>query len=169
MLGNFIFWVAAAVAISMAIVVVTAKNSMHGVIALVANFVMLGVLFLLLHAEFLALVEILVYAGAVMVLFLFVVTLLFAGTKPPEEGRGRNLRGQTVSAILLGGGILALVVFALAVKTTIGPTTNAPNNFGSIFAFGQALFTTYLLPFELTALVLLVAVIGVVFLARERN
>lgn len=168
-MANLIFWIAAAVAVVMAVTVVAANKPMHAVVALVANFVMLGVLFLLLHAEFLAIIEVLVYAGAVMVLFLFVVALLLTGTEAPKEGRSDNLPGQIPLALIVGGAVLALAVFAVAVGTSLGHGAAVATGFGSITAFAQSLFTTYLLPFELTAVVLLVAVVGVVFLARERR
>lgn len=169
MLANVIFWIAAVIAVAMAVTVVAAKRPMHAVVALVANFVMLGVLFLLLHAEFLAIIEVIVYAGAVVVLFLFVVALLLTGVSAPREDEGPKLPAQTSLAIILGAAILCLAGFAVAINLTLGPTPGVPEAFGSITLFGEELFTTYLLPFELTALVLLVAVIGVVFLARERH
>jgi NADH-quinone oxidoreductase subunit J len=167
-MANLIAVLAAVLCLFMGVVVVSAKNPMHGVIALVANFVGLGVLFLLLHAEFLAVIEVIVYAGAVMVLFLFVVALLMAGTRSPQEARSKTLPGQVALAIAVVGVFAALVVFALAVHTVLAAPPPPTTSFGSISNFGTALFTTYLLPFELTALVLLAAVIGVVFLARER-
>ncbi|MHB1841967.1 MAG: NADH-quinone oxidoreductase subunit J family protein [Sulfobacillus sp.] len=167
-MANLIAILAGVLCLFMGVVVISAKNPMHAVIALVANFVGLGVLFLLLHAEFLAVIEVIVYAGAVMVLFLFVVALLMAGTRAPQESRGKNLPGQVPLALAATGVFAALVVFALAVRTVLVAPPPSTTDFGSITNFGRALFTTYLLPFELTALVLLAAVIGVVFLARER-
>jgi len=166
--ANLIFWIAAVVAVAMALGVVTAKKPMHAVVALVVVFVMLGTLFLLLHAEFLAIVEVLIYAGAVVVLFLFVVALLLTGTGVPQ-GRRDTLAGQVPWAIILGAAVLSLAVLGVAIGTTLGPAAHVTSGFGGIAAFATALFTTYLLPFELTAVVLLVAVIGVVFLARERR
>lgn len=166
---SLLFWVAGALAVIFAFTVVLAKNPVHSAIALVANFVMLAVEFMLLHAEFIAIVEVLVYAGAVMVLFLFVVTLLMASTKQPEEeGRGR-LRMQRLFAGVLAAALVLVagdVVLNLAHLPGARVATSA---FGSISAFGSALFTRYLLPFELTALVLLVAVIGVVVLGRDHG
>jgi NADH-quinone oxidoreductase subunit J len=166
-LTQVVFWVAAVWVVAMSIIVVAARNPVHSAVALVANMVGLGALFLLLHAEFLAVVEILVYAGAVMVLFLFVVTLLMAGTKPPAEGRGQNLPGQVPVAVGLAAVLLALAAWTVAQGR--GPVANVANAFGSIASFGLALFTKYLLPFELTALVLLVAIVGVVVLGRDTH
>ena len=143
-MANLIAVLAAVLCLFMGVVVVSAKNPMHGVIALVANFVGLGVL------------------------FLFVVALLMAGTRSPQEARSKTLPGQVALAIAVVGVFAALVVFALAVHTVLAAPPPPTTSFGSISNFGTALFTTYLLPFELTALVLLAAVIGVVFLARER-
>ncbi len=168
-MANLIAILAAALCLVMGVVVISARNPMHGVIALVANFLGLGVLFLLLHGEFVALIEVIVYAGAVMVLFLFVVTLLMAGTEPPKEGAGKNLPGQLLWAIVVIGALTALIGFVLAVRTVLTQPPPSTQAFGSITDFGRSLLTTYMLPFELTALVLLAAVIGVVFLARERS
>lgn len=168
MLVEVVFWLAAVWTVVMSIIVISARNPVHSAVALVADFVGLGVLFLLLHAEFLAVVEILVYAGAVMVLFLFVITLLMAGTKPPPEGRGENLPWQAPVAGVLAAALLAFLLYLITGRHwTPGP--RIAEAFGSIAQFGVALFTRYLLPFELTALVLLVAIIGVVVLVREHR
>ena len=164
-----IFWIAAVWTVLTSLVVVSAKNPVHSAVALVADFVGLGVLFLLLHAEFLAVVEILVYAGAVMVLFLFVITLLMAGTRPPAEGRGENLPGQLPVAVALAVVFLGVVVYLLTGPRWLSVGAHIAQGFGSIASFGLALFTRYLLPFELTALVLLVAIVGVVVLVREHR
>lgn len=167
---GFIFWIAALVALAGAVGVVASKNPVHSALALVLNLGALGVLFLLLHAEFMAVVEILVYAGAVMVLFLFVITLLMAGTKPPPDDGRLRLGSQMLLAGILGLAIFVLVAHVLLgnarVNELVGPNAGS---FGSIAQFGTALFTKYLLPFELTAVVLLVAVIGVVVLGREQS
>ena len=170
MLSTVIFWLAAAVALVGAGGVLLSRNPVHSALSLVLNLAALGVLFLLLHAEFLAVVEILVYAGAVMVLFLFVVTLLMAGTKTPKEEHRFRLAYQFLLA-----GLFGLILFALVAHVMVGggglTGVASPNagSFGTIAAFGTALFTKYLLPFELTAVVLLVAVIGVIVLGREHS
>ncbi|MDA8346420.1 MAG: NADH-quinone oxidoreductase subunit J [Thermaerobacter sp.] len=170
MLSSVVFWLAAAVAIVGAGGVLLARNPVHSALSLVVNLAALGVLFLLLHAEFLAVVEILVYAGAVMVLFLFVVTLLMAGTKTPKEEHRFRLAYQFLLAGLFGFILLVLVAHVMLgadwISSLAGPNVGS---FGSIAAFGTALFTQYLLPFELTAVVLLVAVIGVIVLGREHG
>jgi len=170
MLSTVVFWIAAALAVAGAIGVVVTENPVHTALSLVLTMLALGVLFLLLHAEFLAVVEVLVYAGAVMVLFLFVVTLLMAGVKPPKEEHRLRLAYQTLIAGLFGLILFVLVLHGMAsagwMSTLAGPSAGT---FGTIAAFGTALFTQYLLPFELTAVVLLIAVIGVVVLAREQS
>ncbi len=170
MLSTVVFWIAAVLAVVGAVGVVSTRNPVHTALSLVLTMLSLGVLFLLLHAEFLAVVEVLVYAGAVMVLFLFVVTLLMAGVKPPKEERHLRLAYQTLIA-----GLFGLILFVLVLHSIVGAgwvgTLAGPQggSFGSIASFGTALFTRYLLPFELTAVVLLVAVIGVVVLGREQE
>jgi NADH-quinone oxidoreductase subunit J len=162
-----IFWIAAVWTVLTSLAVISARNPVHSAVALVADFVGLGVLFL--HAEFLAVVEILVYAGAVMVLFLFVITLLMAGTRPPAEGRGTNLPGQAPVAVALAVVLLGFVVYLVTGPRWLSAGARVSQGFGSIASFGLALFTRYLLPFELTALVLLVAIVGVVVLVREHR
>ncbi len=170
MLSTVVFWLAAALAIVGAVGVLLTKNPVHSALSLVLNLSALGVLFLLLHAEFLAVVEILVYAGAVMVLFLFVVTLLMAGTKTPKEDERLRLANQFLIAGLFGLILLGLVLHAMFGTDWMGGlAATSAGSFGSIAAFGIALFTQYLLPFELTAVVLLVAVIGVIVLGREHG
>lgn len=144
--------------------VVLARKPVHGVIAMLLNFLGLAVLYLTLQAEFLAVVQIIVYAGAVMVLFLFVVALLTAQAKTPEVKPSR-LRGQG----WLAGGVaflllVALVPLGMAVAGEAGPWED---DFGGVVRFGQELLTTHLLAFEALALVLMVAVIGVVILVGQ--
>lgn len=167
---GIVFWIAAVVALGAALGVVASRNPVHSAVALVLNLGALGVLFLLLHAEFLAVVEVLVYAGAVMVLFLFVITLLMAGTNAPHEVGRTRLAGQALIASILGLGIFVLVAHVLLGSARTNQLVGAhAGAFGSIAMFGDALFKQYLLPFELTAVVLLIAVIGVVVLGREQH
>lgn len=169
---SIIFWLAAVAAVLLGIGVITARHPVHSAIALVGNLISLAVLFLLLQAEFLAIVEVLVYAGAVMVLFLFVITLLTSGKASIRETirAQEGLQFQLPSSIGLGILFLALVAVAFLKRLPIGAApANVPAGFGSIGQFGSVLFTQYLLPFEATAVLLLIAVIGVVVLGRQHG
>lgn len=164
-----LFWVAGIVAVLAAIGVVASRTAVHSVIALIVNFVALAALYLSLDAEFLALIQVIIYAGAILILFLFVVALLSVRKEAKETGSDRLL-GQRE----LGYGAAALVgIFLIAAiaRSGLAPTgaDALPGGFGSASAFGRELLTTHLLPFELTAFVLMVAVVGVIVLVGRRQ
>jgi NADH-quinone oxidoreductase subunit J len=165
------FWVLAAILVASAVWTVAASKPVYSVVALLLNFAALAVLYLTLSAEFLAVIQIIVYSGAILVLFVFVIALLSSGVAPFATGPNR------VPKIWLPGGIVvaaafAFVAYAIAhAPRTIPPASGAVGNpgvFGSVADFGKALFTVQLLPFEVTALVLMVAVIGVITLGGEQ-
>lgn len=163
---TFLFIAAAALAIAGAVMVCVAKNPVHNVLALVTNFLGLALLYLTLHAEFLAVIQIIIYAGAVMVLFLFVIALLTAGTKPVENAK-ETLPYQAAAAVAVGFILVALLgVRAVPARVPV-PAVFA--NFGSVAEFGKQLLTTNLFAFELTAFVLMVAVVGVVILVGRSD
>ena len=156
--------------IASAIFTVTAKKPVYSVIGLLANFIALAITYLTLHAEFLAVIQIVVYSGAILILFVFVIALLSSGTKPFEAGPNRMPRA-VVPAVLFG--LVGFAAIAIAISRTlftpatiVGATGDA-GVFGSVADFGTALFTVNLLPFEVTAFVLMVAIIGVVLLAGD--
>jgi NADH-quinone oxidoreductase subunit J len=156
--------------IGSAVFVVTAKKPVYSVVGLLLNFVALAITYLTLHAEFLAVIQIVVYSGAILILFVFVIALLSSGTKPFEAGPNRMPRA-VIPAVIFGAiGFIAIVVAisgaVFAPASIIGATGDA-NVFGSVGDFGVALFTHNLLPFEVTAFVLMVAIIGVVLLAGD--
>ncbi|TAM61069.1 NADH-quinone oxidoreductase subunit J [bacterium] len=181
-----VFAILAVALIASAIGVISARNPVHSVVALLANFAALAVLYLTLSGEFLAMIQIIVYSGAILILFIFVIALLGAGTSIEAPGPNRltklTLPALIVGALALvalgygllraqipsGGGMLGAATVLPVSRGEIPAVTITPGAegaFGSVADFGRALFTTYLLPFELTAFVLLVAVIGVVVLA----
>ena len=164
------FVILSLVMIASAVFVVTAKKPVYSVVGLLLNFVALAITYLTLHAEFLAVIQIVVYSGAILILFVFVIALLSSGTKPFDVGPNRMPHVLIPAAIF---GVIGLV----AIIITIAHSTFAPNViagatgdadvFGSVGDFGVALFTHNLLPFEVTAFVLMVAIIGVVLLAGD--
>ena len=171
------FWILGAIIIASAIWTVTAKKPVYSVVGLLANFAALAVLYLSLNAEFLAVMQIIVYSGAILVLFVFVIALLSSGVAPFSAGPNR-LPKIAVPAIGLAFVSIGFLAYALSHSMTANatfPTTGATLGpvgtagvFGSVADFGKALFTTQLLPFEVTALILMVAVIGVVLLAGDQ-
>jgi len=169
----------AVLAVASAVFVVSAKKPVYSVIGLLANFGFLALLFLTLSAEFLALVQIIIYSGAILMLFVFVIALLSSGVAPFSVGPNRLPRVLYPVAVFgffaLGGLLLVIIVThphivqtAATTTSSAGPTGDA-GVFGSVADFGKGLFTTYLLPFEATAFILMIAVIGVVSLAGDAD
>jgi NADH-quinone oxidoreductase subunit J len=170
-----VFGVTAFLVLASAVMVVLNRHPIYSALYLVLTFVGLSVFYLQLQAPFLAAVQVIVYAGAIMVLFLFVIMLL--GEDKPLPGEGR-LGLQAPLGILLALGLVAEIVYLLVNRshaapvkpadtvTVIGSTQPVP--FGSVGAIGNTLFTQYLFAFEATSVVLLIAMIGVVVLAKRR-
>jgi NADH-quinone oxidoreductase subunit J len=165
------FWLLAAILIASAVWTIAAKKAVYSVVALLLNFATLAVLYVTLSAEFLAVIQIIVYSGAILVLFVFVIALLGSGVAPFATGPNR------LPKIWLPAGVFTLaafgfLIYALSnVKLATPAATGAVGSadvFGSVGDFGKALFTVQLLPFEVTALVLMVAVIGVITLGGEQ-
>jgi NADH:ubiquinone oxidoreductase subunit 6 (subunit J) len=162
------FFLAAFGALGGALGVVILRNPFYSVLALVAHLLSLGVLFLLLHAEFLAAAQVVVYAGAVMVLYVFVVAYV-GGVEEPlgSERRGLRLLGPLFAAMLLVELVLAVVGTGLAAVDTRGADVTA--GFGSPAEIGRLLLERYLLTFEAASFLLLVAAVGAVVLAGRRR
>jgi NADH-quinone oxidoreductase subunit J len=165
-----IFFIAAAVTLLGAVGVVSFRQPMRSVLSLVVVMMGLAVLFLLLSAQFVFVVQIIVYAGAVMVLFLFVIALL----GPAKEIAKGKLRFQSWLAALF-----ILVLLGLMWTMLQGITYRQPDAargalspdlsiFGTVQSIAVGLFTNYLYPFELTSLLLLTAAIGAIYLSRKR-
>jgi NADH-quinone oxidoreductase subunit J len=160
------FYYMAAVSIASALLAVTRKNPVHSMLWVLALFLHVAGIFLLLGAEFLAAVQVIVYAGAILIFYLFVVMLL---DLPNEEARPR-FGAYWPLAAAIGLGFSALGWLA---RTGTGPasvSTDAVKNqpSGSVSAIGIALFGPFALPFEIASLLLLAAIIGTVVLARRR-
>jgi NADH-quinone oxidoreductase subunit J len=139
------------------------------------NFIALAAMYLTLQAEFLAVMQIVVYSGAILILFVFVIALLSSGVKPFNVGpdRAPRILIPAIAAAVLS--LAGITVAALRTPVTVVQTTTTngaageANAFGSVANFGAALFTTHLLPFEITAFILMVAVIGVVLIAGDEG
>jgi NADH-quinone oxidoreductase subunit J len=161
-MSPYFFYLFAAVLIFAGLSVVLAKNPLYNVLSLVVAIFSLSCLFVLLDAYFVGMILLLVYAGAVLVFFLFVVMCLNLNTvtlTSQQQGRFRLL-GSLV-------GVLFLTSFYFATKSFIKAQTMDPSSLrGTIENIGQILFTDYLLPFELTSLLLLIAIFGIVSLAQ---
>ena len=165
---KILFWVMAPVALGSGIAMLLARNAVHSALLLVLNFFTLAVFYVLLDAHFLAAVQVIVYAGAIMVLFLFVIMLL--GVDRRETLR-EPIRFQRPLALVLGIGFVGIAVFTI--HSTLGGNTfkgltdaNAP---GNTQALGRLLFTRYSFPFEVASVLLIVAAIGAMVLGRRRE
>jgi NADH-quinone oxidoreductase subunit J len=165
----FVFIVSALAVLIGAVGVVTSRNPVHAALMLVMTLFGIAILFVAQQANFLAVVQVIVYAGAIVVLFLFVIMLL--GVDQAENLETEPLAGQRPAAVIVG--ILALLELFLLARTqwlagrpsVVGPATGGPEP--NVNRLANALFTRYLLPFEATSVLLVIAVIGAVVLARR--
>lgn len=166
--GIIIFLIVGIIAVVAALGMLLSQNAVHAALYLILNFACVAVFYLLLNAPFLAMVQITVYAGAIMVLFLFVIMLLGAERVPLTS----TLRWQVPLGV-----VLAVILLGTAAFAVIGGGMNlAPQElasraetFGGPFNVGEVLFESYLFPFELTSVLLLVAMIGAVVLTKDEK
>jgi len=160
-----LFILFAGLAIGCAISMVAQRNPLYSAISLIGVFVGLACLYVMLAAPFIAAVQVIVYAGAIMVLVVFVIMLL---NVEEEERRPLRLRALMPIAVVLAAILFAEAAFIIFfVHTSPGtPTTNV-SDIGLTSSIGAGLFTSYLLPFEITSLLLLMAIVGAITLARR--
>jgi NADH-quinone oxidoreductase subunit J len=164
--GVIIFGVLALVAIASAAGMLVSQNSVYSALFLVVNFSVIAVLYLILGAPFIALAQITIYAGAIVVLFLFVIMMLGTARLPGNV----PIRGQRLVAILAGVVFLTQAAVFLVWRSGLtGVVTQPAADFSTPAAIGNALFTTYTLPFEATSLILLAAVIGAIILTHSEQ
>jgi NADH-quinone oxidoreductase subunit J len=159
------------IAIVTGIGVIFSRNAVYSALLLVVNFLCLAVFYVLLNAQFLAAVQLTVYAGAIMVLFVFVIMLL---SPTPERNIVRRMRWPGLIAlplVVIFVGQVAFAIVAGSMSSASGPYTLDHINElgGSVQAIGRVLFTDFLLPFEITSLLLLVALVGAVVLGKRRT
>ncbi len=161
------FVVVAVVAVGSALGLVLRKNPIHGALFLVVNLGSVAAFYLMLGAEFLAAAQVIVYAGAIMVLFVFAIMVLIPGK---EETGPDPLRRVRVVALPVGV-VLAVLLVSVVARHWAGPApaaVPAAPALGNVETLGRLLFTDYLFPFELTSVLLLAAMVGVLLLARRR-
>jgi NADH:ubiquinone oxidoreductase subunit 6 (subunit J) len=160
-------WVAAALGcLGSGIAVISFSNPFYSAIALIGNLASLAVLFLLLSAEFVAAAQVLVYAGAVMVMFLFVIAYIGRDADAPLAG---GPDWQVLAAVIAAGAILVEVIFAIGLKAggRLSDQADIEGAFGGPREIGEVFLTDHLLAFEITSIVLLVAAVGGVILGSE--
>jgi NADH-quinone oxidoreductase subunit J len=159
---QLLFFFFAAIAVGAAINVIVQKHVLYSALSLILMLTAMSVLFVLLRADFLAVIQVIVYAGAIMVLFVFVIMLL---NMPEDEDGADRLRWLKFGGIPLGLFFLLLLVGTLWNAET-GPAAPAAL-VGSPRAIGESLFTDYVLPFEATSLLILIALVGAVVFAKK--
>jgi NADH-quinone oxidoreductase subunit J len=164
-MSQLLFYILSALTVVSALAVVFAKHPMYSVLSLIVCFFTIAGHYILLNAQFLAITHIIVYAGAIMVLFLFVVMLLNLNRESEP-----HKTGALKFAATFAGGMLFLTLVASMKSTIIGEfTTPPPSMNGMVQHVGQRLFTDYLLPFEISSILFLSAMIGAVVLAKKEK
>lgn len=158
---TYAFYFLSFLAILSALLVVFSKNPVHSVLYLIVTFFAIAGHYLLLSALFLAAVHVIVYAGAIMVLFLYVIMLLNLN-EATEPHKSTLLK---ISAVVSAG--LLMVVFVGVLKTSLQMTTHASEAIGTVKNLGKILFNEFLLPFEVSSILLLAAMVGVVMLGKR--
>jgi NADH-quinone oxidoreductase subunit J len=157
-----LFWVLAAISLLAAMGMVVAKNPVHSVLLLILTFFTIAGLYILLNAQFLAVVHIIVYAGAIMVLFLFVIMLMnLNATTEPQKNNLIKFAG------VIAGGLLLLVLVAALRKADTGMLQQGSTGIGLIQNLGQALFKDFVLPFEISSILFLSAMIGAIVIGKK--
>jgi NADH-quinone oxidoreductase subunit J len=171
--SDALFYLFAGAAVLGSLLVVTQKNPVYSVLALIASFFGLSGLYLLLEAPFVAVVQIIIYAGAIMVLFLFVVMLL----NVPREDAAEWDRSHPLyrpMAVRIGGALALLLALELgwALSRTAGLGAGVGDEHpavSSVAELGRVLFTDYMFAFEVTSILIIVAMVGAVILAKKRE
>jgi len=163
----FIFLIVAIILVVASILVIVQRNPVVSALFLIAALCAQAILYLLLNATFLAVIQIIVYAGAIMVLFLFVI--MFLNLRKDEFGVEKR-KAQRFFGILFA--VLLLVELGVVIKIGLSKIPSKDiildPDFGGVQSIGKALFTDYLLPFELTSVLLLVAMVGAIVLAKKK-
>jgi NADH-quinone oxidoreductase subunit J len=167
-----LFYAFAAVAVGASLLVIAQRNPVYSVLLLIASFGALSGLYVTLDAPFVAVIQIVVYAGAIMVLFLFVVMLLNAPQEETEADERRHLFARGGGTPMRIGGLLALalgaeLLWALSRGSDSGAFAGGSTN--SVAAIGRSLFTDYAFAFEVTSILILVAMVGAVVLAQRHR
>jgi NADH-quinone oxidoreductase subunit J len=159
-----LFILFAGLAIGCALAVVAQRNPLYSAISLIGVFISLASLYVMLAAPFIAAVQVIVYAGAIMVLVIFVIMLL---NVEHEDSRRTKIGFLLPAALVLAAVLIAEVAFILVSVDKASFPTSAASSIGSTASIGSQLFTSYLLPFEITSILLLMAIVGAMTLARR--
>ncbi len=163
-LYEILFWFLTVVALGSALGVILSRNPIASVLFLIVTFFAISGHYILLNAQFLAIVNIIVYAGAIMVLFLFVVMLMNLNADvEPQKGRLLQLAG------VIAGGILFLVILSALKNTAVINLDKSASDIGLIKNLGHTLFTQFVLPFEISSVLFLSAMIGAIVIGKKED
>ena len=165
---GYLFLILTAITLFCAIGVITARNPIYSVLALIATFFCLSGHYILLNAQFLAAVNIIVYAGAIMVLFLF--TIMFLNLRREEEESKTNV--AKMISVVVGGLLMVMLITIFRAKSAQVPTfstTAFDAKTGLVEQLGQLLYSDYILPFELASVLFLIAMVGAVMLGKRET
>jgi NADH-quinone oxidoreductase subunit J len=160
-----LFFILGGIALVSGALVVFQKHPLRSALWLIVNFFAVAGIYLLAHAEFIAAIQVIVYAGAIMVLFLFVIMLL--NIRQPEESPPIPYIGQKLVGLVLAGFTGLILIYGVTHAALTSGKAMAPG-LGNTESIAQSLFTSYLLPFEVTSVLLLVAIVGAVVLAKSK-
>ena len=164
-MNTILFIVFAGLAIGSAIAMVSQRNPLYSAISLIGVFIALASIYVTLAAPFIAAVQVIVYAGAIMVLVIFVIMLL---NVEQEEPRRKRLKFLVPAALIMAAILIGETAFILySVQTTSSEIPRTLSDVGLTPSIGEGLFTRYLLPFEITSILLLMAIVGAMSLARR--
>ena len=167
----FVFYTLATMIVGFGILVISARSAVHSVLFLVLDFLFVAALYVTLNAEFLAVIQVMVYAGGIVVLYLFVVMLVSLKRAPEEHADSRRL--GVIGMALVGVVLLELVAIAVSSPGAASAAGRGAQTFpagiarGNTQELGWAIYTDYLIPFELASMLLLVAMVGAIILARR--
>jgi len=165
--NQLVFLALAGIACAMALGVVILNSPVRSAICLVVTFFVLAFVYFGLNAQLLGITQILVYAGAIMVLFLFVIMLLNLGGESEKEGK-KKIDPKALLAVPVGLGLFGIIFTQLLMPLQSINQPKAANDFGSPQAIGHVLFSNYVWPFEVTSVLLLLGIVGSILLAKRR-
>jgi len=160
---SLLFFILAGLAVFSAMGVIAARNPVYSALSLVVTLLSLAGLYLLLHGEFLAVIQVLTYAGAILVLFIFIIMLL----NLKEEDLWEKGPGTFGKVLLMLTAVVGFVSLGFVMRWVPTQEQGLPEGFGSVASVGGEIFTRYVLPFEISGVLLTVALIGAVLLAKK--
>jgi NADH-quinone oxidoreductase subunit J len=170
---GFIFIIAALTAIAASLLMVTRKNPIHSALWMIVTFFAMAIIYLLLNAQFIAVAQVMVYAGAIMMLILFVIMMVHMEKGPEDEGAKKSgaakakVAGALITVILLVEVLFGSLFYQMSGRSGDYPTEMV-NNTGNVKTVGSLLYGQYLFPFEVASLLLLVGIVGAVVIAKRK-